>query len=267
MEPVKYAGNPLVSGTATATSGPSLKLWGNCPWNSIESGRENGYVFFDDFVQYEATNFVVVNADGGATGLLATEVGGVLRQATDTDDNDEAYFGIDTAAGFVKMTKNSGNPFWWEARIRTNAITAASIIVGLANEGEVAANLLADTQTDAAILDTSAPDFVGYIVAGDTDPDGLDAIYMDQATVGAHLVSTNIAQVLVAATWYKVGGYFDGLQTYQYWLDNSALATTLDLDTAEVPDGEELTFACGIKNGGGAIKQLDLDWVRVAQLR
>lgn len=263
MQPVKYA-NELDAHK------PSGLIWRNCPWESFKSGREPGWVFEDDFVNWSTTSaapYTILEADGGSSeGQLATEVGGVLRLTKDTTDNDEVGIALSATAGCVKATANSGNPFWFEAKIRTNAITEECRLIGLANEGAMAADLCLDDGVDADMLDTSAPDFLGFASTGTTAA-GLDAIYMDQATVGAHIIHQADAQTLVAATWYKVGIYFDGGTVLRFFIDNVQVGTDLATGTAEVPDGEELTFIYYAKNGTGAAVLNDIDWVRIAQAR
>lgn len=257
----KYAGH--------STSAISPAIWGNCPLESLAVGRVAGTFFRDDFVNWTnttATPYTISTDSTSTCTAVATEVSGVVRLATGAVDNREAYIGAnDNAAGMIKVVGDSGQPCWFEARIRTNAITAASLIVGMMNEGEVASDLMAATQTDAAMLDTSLPDFIGFAVAGDTDPDGLDAIYQTQTTTsGGFITHSNAAQTLVADTWYKVGWWFDGTNYIRYYVDGVQTGTDLLYSTAEVPDGEELMFVAGCKSGGAANKQLDVDWWQAA---
>lgn len=267
MKPVQYMGD------TTNRVIPSGNIWANCPAESLDCGRIAGVHEFEHFdtLSVSATAgagkfFGVYEGSGSDIALIDTEMTGVVRLSTGGTDNDEIYMGSDGSGGFLKFTAADNKPAWFEARIRTNIITASSIIVGLINAAELASDLMADTQTDAGMLAVSEPDFIGFVVAGDTDPDGLDAVYNTQGTTATgHVVHANIAQLVVAATWYNVGITWDGVATIKYWIDNAQVGTDLAISTTTVPDGEELAFVAGCKSAGSADKHLELDWVRWAQ--
>ncbi len=266
MEPIKYG--------AQSQDGPSGLIWNDCPWSSIKSGREPGFAFEDDFESLNASTtakaarwLIVQEASGATFAMIDTILGGVVQIDGGATDNDQILMGLSNAGGAFKVVRDSGAKMWFEARIATDIITASSMMIGLINAVDVAMDLMADTQTDAAILDTSEPDFLGFIESGDSTAAGLDAIYMDQATTNAHIIHKADAQTLVAATYYKLGMYFDGGTIFRFFVDNVQQGDDLDPNSAEFPDGEELTIVFAAKNAAGTAKKLSIDWVRAAQLR
>lgn len=269
MEPIKYGG----TGQSTTPASPSMAIWNDCPWSSIKSGREPGFCFEDDFITFDGSAtagaakwYTVQEASGSDIAIVDSLLGGVVRMSTGNTDNDQAIMGSSLDGGSFSIVANSGGKVWYESRILTNAVTSACLAVGMINAADIAADLLADNGVDTDMLGTSEPDFVGFVTTG-ADGAGLDAIYMDQSSTGGHPIHLADAQTLVADTWYKVGWYFDGKTTLKYYVDNAQVGTNLDITGSDFPDGEELALAFAIKTGTAADKQLDIDWVRAAQLR
>lgn len=242
----------------------SDRVWHKCPY-ARWAHNFGGMIVGDDFANYgvlEAAPYQLIEGDANAAITIPTdEVGGVVRLSSSNNDNQECYLasGADEG-GIVKIVKDSGKPVWFEFRCKVNEIVTGSVFIGLANEGFVAANAMADDQQLSAILDTSAPDFLGFITVGDDTPAGLDAIYMDQATTGAHKVHEDDAHTWVADEYMKGAIVFNGGNIIRYFINGAQVGGDLLADADEVPDGEELLFVAGCKADDTVDHQLDIDW-------
>ena len=255
--------------TASDHAGPSEAIWSKCPWLEILENPGKGYTFFDDFITapvgtagatvYEQGYAIYCDAGNTAQGV-ATEVGGVFRITTDATQHDEGSITTGGAAGMGKIASTSGKDLWFEARVRLGASTENAFFIGLAEEGLAVVNTLVD---GTGVLLTTG-DFVGFHIL-QADSDGLDAIH--QINAGARTVIKNEAQVIVASAWYKVGLKFDASAgTLKYYVDNAVVGTVTDVSAATFPDGEELALLMAMKTPSAAIRYVDLDWWRFAQL-
>lgn len=231
---------------------PSVGLWGKqYPLGGAGWSPAYGAGHFDDFLSFtpDASVYEILAADVGSTvALIATEVAGCLRLASDGTANDEVAFGFPLAAGVVgKFSEGYG--FYFETRFRVSSPTVY-LKIGLVQEGGVAADFVADTT--GAISDA---DFVGFRTLA-ADVDGLDAVY--RTAGAAEVVVDEESQVLVADTWYKVGVAFDGTGYVKYLVNGIKKGEVLTTAT-DFPDGEEMGFMIGFKAGGTACN-LDVDW-------
>ena len=253
-------------------NGPSPQIWANCPVLDIMEDPNKGYHFFDDFLQFlEDTGGWLVAGANDTCAYVATEVGGVINVGATGADNDEGYLTSgNNEAGMVKVYTTTPRKMWFEARVRTTSIVDQAVFIGLAEEGLAAADTLSNDDGDLA-----SKDFVGFH-ADTAAPTLLDCVYREAAATG--IVPKASAQTLVAATWYKLGMYFDGTYLH-YYVDGveeslTSTITGVDVDkglkvsaATDFPDGEELAVLIGVHDGEGAAKSIDIDWVRVAQLR
>ena len=255
-----------------ADAGPSREIWANCPVADMLVDPNTGYYFYDDFLLFlEDTGGWLCAGTNDTCTNLATEVGGVIQVGATGADNDEGYLTSgNNEAGWGKMYTTTPKELWWEARVRINSITDVGTFVGLSEEGLAAADTL--TNNDAAL---ASKDMVGFH-ADTAAPATLDCVYRTAAATA--VVAKAAAQTLVATTWYKLGLHFDG--KYLNWYINGvreALTSTitgvvvgkgLKVSAAtDFPDGEELAVLIGVHDGEGAAKNIDIDWVRCAQLR
>lgn len=184
--------------------------------------------------------------------MLATEQGGVVRMLTDNTDNADVNMQSGgSVAGMFAIT--AGKKFAWEARIRPSVISTQNLFIGLAEEGLAVNNgFFSDA---GAIVDK---DYIGFRVL-EADPDGLDFAY--NTAGGSEVVEAEVAQLLVASTWYKVGMYGDGKKITGY-VNGASVGSFLYTATG-VPDGEELCLSFCSKNGTTTARNLDIDWVSV----
>jgi len=265
--------------TADTGRSPSQSIWKKFEWDAIKRGDIPGYALFEDFLDFQAVvtagsvvgngRWSIYGDTGGTVAQLATEVGGVVRATIDaTGDNEEAWlsFGsITSVLGKISDTAGDNQELAWEARVRFGQIVTQNLFVGMGQEGLVAA--------DAIFSDADAiadKDMYGFRVLA-ADSDGMDAIHQKAGGSG-EVVVLNAAQVLVADTWYKFGGYFNG--TASYWYVDGVQKATSGGHTDGIgvlpgatgfPNGEELNFVFGGKSQGAVAMTADIDWFKFAQ--
>jgi len=229
----------------------------------VFNDRNFGWGVFDDFLDLFATanRYTLTEGDAAASiGLIATEVGGVLRMTTGAVDNNEANIISGINEGVLGKINTGTGKVWFECKWRPSSVTdnAAGYLIGLAEEGSGGANL--QTDNTGVVADK---DFVGFSVV-QADGNALTGIHN---TSGGGGVTTLIssAAVPVADTWIRTGFYFDGLTTTTFYVDGVALSTTVEYDATNFPNGEELAFVAGVKTGSATSINLDIDWWAFAQ--
>jgi hypothetical protein len=259
--------------------GLSPRLWGAITGQAgSPDGNSNWFFSGSDFLNFAATTPVAANvgryaADGGGylsyedTGNsisnLATEVGGVIRIATDGTDNDETWLQPGTATsvlGVISNTSGADKRMIFESRFRVGSIAdgAAHVFIGLTEEGLAAA----DTVTDAGAMGDK--DFIGFRIA-ESAGNALTVVYRKAGQVMQTLFTYGTA--LAASTWVKAGFVYNpqapASKRIRFYIDNveqSTYITATQIAAALFPNGEELNFLAGFKNGGANARSLDLDW-------
>ena len=266
-------------GGDTTGNGPSPALWNRADVIEALAHPDRAYHAFDDFVSFNGLLTTTVGDYTGQAGgyysyqdasntitQIATEVGGVISIATDATDNDESWLQLGGSTGvFGKIASTAGKLLIFEARFRISTIASRNMFIGLAEEGFA----VADAITDAGAMVTSK-DFIGFRSL-EGDANGLDTVYQKASqTTG---VVKDDAKTLVASTWYKVGFVFDpnrvsdAIRFYIDGVKQPDVVASSVLDDATFPDGEEMTFVAGVKNGTTTATVLDLDWFRLFQAR
>lgn len=257
--------------------GLSPRIWSGIAGQALSpDGASNLYMQADDFTNFglAAAGIYVGNGlytgyidSGNTIAQLATEVGGVARLLTDTTDNDEVWLQPGTATSvFGKISDTAGDDkmLAFEARIRLLKVTDTyNVFVGLMEEGCAAA----DTITDAGAL--ADKDYIGFSIT-ESDGDALKFVYKKSGQTAQTVLTYGTA--LALNTWYKVGFLYDPKaptsKRIKIFVDNveqSTYVTGTNIAAATFPDGEELGFIAGVKNGSGAASHLDLDWYALAQ--
>lgn len=252
-------------------TGPSANLWNKIGVPTILMDPSAGYGFFDDFdncpnlsADADDDKYASYIDTGGTITQIDALLGGAVRITTDTTDNDECWIQAGGNTGSPFVLDNGYPRLVWEARIRINQIVTQNVFIGLADVGSAAADGIF-TDGDA-IQSSSGPDLLGFRILA-ADADGLDATF---ATAGTEVVMKDVAQLVVASTWYKVGGYFDGKYYYPYVAGLPIVCTggssrTADnkgvsVESTSFPDAQGLNLCAGVKNGAGAATSLDIDW-------
>lgn len=261
---------------ALVSDGVSQNIWHDFPISDKLKDPASVIDWFDDFnnaPDHGTGSVLTPYASAGDSGndmqqLLAHE--GVFRLSLDNTDNDQAA--IQAAGGVggdieISNTAGEGYKMWFEARVRLSTITDQTVFLGFAEEAMYVADaLIADGGT--ALVDK---DYVGFRVLSG-DPDGLDAVH-NKESGGGEVVVKNEAQVLVAATWYKLGMVYEPTRNtpldgkiFRWYVDGVEVGSITTLPST-FPDAEKMAFLMTIKNGDGTARNFDIDWVRWAQLR
>ena len=254
--------------------GASPLVWGDCPVQDFQDDPTRGYLFYDDFhnLPPSGSKYTILEADDKASlSILPTDVQGILRMAITGDDNEECNFqyGVsgESVQGIFNTPANDARRMWFEARFRTSSIAnnVNALFLGMAAEGSCAANAQSDNNGTLWDSDDSGTTDKAHFCFRTLQADG-DGLDIEYGTAGAiSVVHKNLAQVLVANTWYKVAWKQDEDGLVQCFIDNVKSGSVLDVSATSVPDGEELAFVAGCKVGGDAALNVDIDWVRFAQ--
>lgn len=273
-----------LNGDGTASNrGFSPSIWDNCPVYKFEHDPSSGFVYFNDFkdgvtVTYNKTAAQAAALGTTGTGItcctaatpgtvistLAYDMNSIVNLVSTTDDEDVIFsvLGCNNTAGGVSF--RSGKKLWMECRIARTYVddNDMNLFVGFAEEGLVATTTF--WSTSDAIADK---DYVGFITDIDREGD-LDGSVYDTSynTAGASGVPANVGTgevTLVAATFTKLGMYFDGT-TLTFYQDGVALDSTIDYDATGFPDGEEMAFYIAIMLSSGDNAAVWLDWIRIA---
>lgn len=241
---------------------PKTGFWSDCPHLAYPDVSLS-FSYFEDFIG-QTTLPVATGSAGGwnATGdatydvkAAAGSIGGQIQLTPETGSNNEVYFALGTLATetYIEYVKSSSDKSWVEFRIAYTSITnAASIFIGLAEEGAAVADFIHDDGNDFA-----DKDLVGFVI-WEGDPNAIDCTHQKS---GGVLVDAGLSGVPVAGTFLTLGLYFDGVETVT-WYHNGTAVQTADLDTTTFPTGEELSPIIAIKNGA-TDGTIEIDWIKI----
>jgi hypothetical protein len=249
--------------------GLSAGLWATCPTEAFRRG-DGGVLFFDDFLKFPVMASATAQdgywtfQDTGCTVQPAadgTEGPGIVEIKVDaTGDNEEAWLGTGTAAGFplwqVRPTADLTARLWFEARVRFGQISVQNFFCGLTAPGDVDGDgIIADDDTLAA------DERLGWYVLA-ADPDAIMGVYGD-TTQTDYAASES---VIVADTWYKLGIGFNihGDGKVYWYLNGVRLGAGIAGDATQMPNAQDLTLAIGGKSQGAVALEWHVDWVAIA---
>lgn len=237
-------------------AGPSRGVWADFKAGEVDRFAHvmDDFLTFTDQVSTEEHAGYVSYMDTGVTCTqVKTAQGGVIMfDSVDDSDSEGAITPVDSnILGSIVTTAGSNKKLWFETRVKFSATTNQSAFIGLAGANCPANGLLADAGTGI-----SGKNLVGFSVL-EADPDGIDCVY---DTAAGYTTAKDVAQVITADTWYKLGIHYDG--TYvKYYVDSVEVASVLA--TADnFPDGVYLTPLFALKTHEGADKNLSIDWWR-----
>lgn len=194
------------------------------------------HVYFNDFDTYVAADWTITTTEAGAgdaTEALTNADGGVLLITNDAADDDADFF--QKVGESFKFT--SGKQLWFVARFKVSDATQSDFVMGLQ---------ITDT-TPLAVTD-------GVYFRKDDGDANLDFVVIKDSTATTATAATTISN----DTYVKVGFYYDGVSSIEYFVDDVKLGTSV---TTNLPDDEELTISFGIQNGAAAAKTMSLDYI------
>ena len=207
------------------------------------------HVFWDDFDDYEAAQWVITTTEAGAgdaTEVITNEVGGILLVTNDAGAADADFFqwaGTDSATVVETFKFISGKRTFFKVRFKTSDATQSNLVFGLQ---------ITDT-TPLAVTD-------GVYFRKDDGDALLDFVVIKNSTA---TTQTGIA-TLVADTYTTLAFAYDGKSEIKAYVDDVHKASSV---TTNLVDDEELTVSFGIQNGEAVAKTLSLDYIFVAQER
>ena len=274
MRAVKYQPSNKVKDTSRMWT---KSLWDVIPWEQIQSGQEEGWVFFDDFINMPALTEVnadlhgyAVYQDTGGTNTLGQGPGsefGELEIVLSGTDNEEAWIStggnLGGMANFALQATRVPHTMAFEARFKKSAIATGSMYCGFAQEGLAAADgLLSDTEVIANV------DYLGFMTDGFTHAD-----WAYNKANGTDVVKVNNAHLWVADTYVKMGMIYhyinplsQQIKLYINGVINATFITKTNIDDAtNFPGGEEMALLFGGKVGAtGVAHTMTMDWWRAA---
>jgi len=206
--------------------------------------------YFNDFYTYAATDWVLTTAESGSgsasEALADDEIGGVLLVTNDDANGDHDNFQLSKDGG----TNDSeifrliaGKKAWFKARFKSNDIDKVNVILGIhiVNTDPVNA-----APTDGCYFQTTGGALSLRCVKNST-------------------ASTSSIYALASDdTFYTVGYYFDGVNTINYWLmdsANNALAVGTMTPGTALPNDEYMPLSFGVENEESAANTLELDYI------
>lgn len=249
-------------------------IWDHIPWDQIQAGEREGWVFFDDFINMP--DLAAADAKDTKYGTFMT-ASGTIKQGVASEfgelvitlaaaDNDEGYLvtGGDTGGlmQVIKQATDVPHTVAFEARVKSSTLLG-SLFAGFCEEGLAAADgLFSDTGvfTDKDYLGFSQVEATPTLIDfGHNKESGTDV----KVGTGIH--------TLVADTYVKLGFFYDyrhsNVQQIKVFVNgviNASYTTKTQIDDAtNFPAGEEMVLMLAVKNVTD-IKALTVDWWRAA---
>jgi hypothetical protein len=260
-------------------TGPSRRLWRDCPWDSIQNGSVRGTAFFDDFDNVSALldDYYEKFVDAGCTiTQLADKSFGEIQLLLDgnTEEDDCVIQTGGNTGGLARFIDPANLPagittthdVWFEARIKVSSISAStgSVFVGLMAENAAGANGVISTADVVADKDC-----IGFAILNSA-PSVLQFTFKR----AGQTVQVPIATVhtLVADTYVTVGfNYVSGnptarrIMVFKNNVANATGVTKANIEAVTFPDGDSLSLTAGLTSPPTpAAKNLIMDWWRVA---
>jgi len=208
------------------------------------------HVWFDDFDNFEADQWVITATEAGAgsaSRAVQNADGGILLLTNDAADDDNQFLqwsGDDASAVVETFKFVAGKKLFFKARFKVSDATQSDFVMGLQ---------ITDT-TPLAVTD-------GVYFRKDDGDANLDFVVMKDSTA---TTGTAVATV-TSDTHLTTAFYYDGTSNGIKVFVNDTLVATIA--TTNLVDDEELTISFGIQNGEAVAKTMSLDYIFVAKER
>lgn len=252
-------------------SGPSPTLWADCPWSEY-SNAVGGITFFNDYVNRlgggqqvltgtsttEIADWIQTEVTSGET-ARSEVAGGVLRVSSEGHANtDDGLTVMYRATPFIPA---DGKTIWFEARVAMTDIDAGA---GAEDQFFIG---LADTITDAlpsGVVDDTVDKIGFYHDDGETT----ETLCFITADGDAEEITTGAATGLADGTFVKLGFKCTMSGTDQVVTPYvNGVAGTAHTTESKLPDGTGMGVCLAAVSEGTTTALLDVDWVRVAQIK
>lgn len=261
----RWAGNSnltFVDADNSPANGKSL--WELCPQLALLDPAV-GFGYFEDFLNVPVTPTTLVPPAWCFTGDVANAsmtfpislTGGVALISVGATDEDESYYQLGSAVTVAPFVlTDAGKSLWFEIRVKAVQHAAFACFVGLAEEGAAAADFLTDAT--GVIADK---DFVGFNILTATP-----AAWNYTHRLFGQAVVTQAGVAINADDWHYLGFWFDGT-TVRLFIDHVLNATTYLASAGTFPSGQELSPIIALKSTTAGAKYLQVDYIKVVQLR
>jgi hypothetical protein len=228
-------------------SGLSSAVKGSALWNFGMPDPTKFHVFFDDFDNFEADQWVITRVGATPTEVAANGDGGrlLLTMAATDDSSSSLQWSGDDAAGVIRSFRfQLGKQLWYKSRFQVSDMLQSDFVLGLQ---------IADT-TPLAVTDGV------YFRKDDGDTN------INLVSIAASVASTATkANVLPAAnTDFTLAYYFDGVASVTMFVNDLAQGS---VNIANLPVGQDLAVSIHMQNGEAVAKSMNLDYVFVAKER
>jgi hypothetical protein len=234
-------GAPVRYPQGLTNAAKSSTLWA---FGSIDPTKY--HVWFDDFDNFEADQWVITRVGTTPTEAIANADGGrlLLTMAATDDSSSSLQWSGDDATGVVETFKfQAGKELWLKAKFQVSDVTQSDFVIGLQ---------IGDT-TPLAVTDGV------YFRKDDGDSD-LDLVVIKGSTA----TTTTIAGALANATDVTIGYYYNGKNAVELFVNDVKRGTSV---ITNLPDTEELTVSIHMQNGEAVAKTMSLDYLFVAKAR
>lgn len=275
-----YNGLMVSHGGQPSSRALSPNIWSR-GWGQAASptGTHNLKMVGDDFLTFGGTVAANVGTYHSQAGFytsfedtsstlaqVATSFDGVITATTPATDDKEVWIqpgGTASVLTQVSSTAGSDKMMLFEARVKFSSVAnSTNYLVGLGEEGMAVENTIADAAT------LVSKDYVGFAIFEDAGT-SLKVVYRKAGQAMQTLFTYGTA--IAADTYYKLGMLYDPAEVaskrIKFFVDGVEQTTYITnalLTAATFPDGEELNFLMGVKNGSAAAKSISCDWWAVA---
>ena len=246
----------VTASSRTAVQLPTAAIWNNFNLKELRENPFSGSLVESDFRRGED---VPANAYSDATANISvnSEAVGAL-QMLGSADNDAVE--IQYACPILA---NGGKKWAFEARLKTNTVTADDIgfFLGLLTGQELTGDLIADN--GAALIDSNALGFQSF----HADSTGVDAVYV--AVGETPIIHDADVKTLTINVYTTLGMYYDGtdIRIYVDGVDTAdpILAADIVADGDDFPEDAVMVATLCTKNGAAEDDVVIYDWARFAQ--
>lgn len=246
----------VTAASRTAVQLPTAAIWNNFNLDELRANPFAGTLVEADFrrgddvpanVYSDATANISVNAE--AAGALQ------LLGSADNDAVEVQYA--------CPILANGGKKWAFEARLKTNTVTAEDIgfFLGLLTGQELTGDLIADN--GAAMIDSNHVGFQSF----HADTTGIDAVYT--AVGETPIIHDADVKALTINVYTTLGMYYDGtdIRIYVDGVDTAdpILAADIIADGDDFPEDAVMAATLCTKNGAAEDDVVICDWIRFAQ--
>ena len=275
---IRLVSNTSGAGTPARQRGPSQTIWSNCPVLEFIEDPNRGVYLFDDFLDYGVNPDGYGRPDNDLTGSSSTLTspatfnGGLLRITNSGTADYVANIATSAMGTFSQLDQSR---LWWEIRTMVNSVTNLhSKFWGLVDTA-LWPTISGWTAGTPAVLSQSNY-YAGFYTISNAPSTLL--FHWKNGDAGT---SISLGTIL-ASTWYKLGGYYDGKFLYIY-MDGLEVARIKDLpeSTASYSTNQGASWTTGTTfpstrmwglgvgaiagNAGTAAVQVNVDWWRFAR--